>query len=157
MTLPIHMHSTASIQAIPWHCYIMIKPNNYILWLSYHLWFLLLFLMVAVVGKASRSNAIVEVFPLTDIDRSRPVLGGNRSLFTIRRLEDPPDRLFRVSRRNIVKFELFHELLLAKSRAMVAEQDVDGAFPYLARLVNDFPRLIAVNIDIIDGIDVERY
>lgn len=88
---------------------------------------------------AAHDSAVVEIVPIQSIDRSQGVRGSNKSLFTIRRLQDAPDQLFRVNKRDIETFELFHEMLRDEARELVAAKKVDEAFPFIARLVNDFP------------------
>jgi len=89
-------------------------------------------------------SAVVELFPIDTIDRSKPVSESGKRSFVVRRIQDPPDRLYSVGANHIAKFELFHDLLLAAAGRHIQAEEVDEAFLYLARLVNDFPDTVGL-------------
>ena len=87
---------------------------------------------------AENNNTIVEVFPLASLDRTKRVTDIPKTL-KIRRLEDPPDRNYSVITKHIVRLELFPFMLLDEANRRIAKNDVDQAFPLLARLQDEYP------------------
>ena len=89
--------------------------------------------------RANR-NATVDVYPLGFRNRMEPVGDIEDKSFRIRRVGDPADKLFDVSGAAIQKIELFHELLHAEASRLIQAEKPDDAFPYLDRLVREFPK-----------------
>ncbi len=87
----------------------------------------------------ANDNFVLEVYPVDLPGRVKPVNPSPARKLQVRRLQDPPDRLFEVAWAHIDKLELFEEILRDEAAALVAERKFDEAFHYYALLVEHYP------------------
>ena len=95
-----------------------------------------------VVLDEANHNAVLKVVPLDLPGRRKPAKPeGN---LPVRLIEDPTQQ-FEVPLENITDVRFFEDLLLAEAQRLTAKEDFDGAFPYYARLLREFPSKTGVN------------
>lgn len=81
--------------------------------------------------------AVIEVFPLKKLDRTARVV--SPPSVTIRRLQDPPDKIYSVSGTHISRLELFPFILVDEAEKLIAKGQIDDAYYLLARLKKEYP------------------
>ena len=88
----------------------------------------------------ANKNAQLKVLPLLDGTRKAPFVLDLKATYRIR-LVERSDREYEVQGRNIVKVELYEELLLKEANRLVAEGRFDEAFSYFYLLRTRYPEL----------------
>jgi hypothetical protein len=89
---------------------------------------------------AANDHAVLEIFPL----ESDATPGKNRRV-RIRRLNDPPERVYEVASVHIERYEPYPEIVLAEARQRIDNGRFDAAFPYLELLVEEYPQTPGLN------------
>ena len=87
---------------------------------------------------SENKGAVLDVFPIEKLPRTKRVDDIPTSL-TVRLLDDPPERRYSVNTKSIVKLKLFPFILLDEAARLISARKVDDAFPYLARLKEQYP------------------
>lgn len=81
--------------------------------------------------------AVIEIFPLKQLDRTTRV--SIPPTLTIRRLQDPPDKIYSVSGIHISRLELFPFILAEAAERLIAKGEIDEAYYLIARLKKEYP------------------
>jgi len=89
--------------------------------------------------KAEEKNKEFRVFPITTLQgRKVPASPDPEGEIEVK-LTIYPDRLYRISWKDIAKLELYEELLVSEANRLVAEKQFAPAFEHLSALMNSYP------------------